>query len=427
MEKVFEPFKTGNVFKMRHGNVWATFLMSDQIFYTLERSALDQIRNTMELPGVKSLTITPDAHTGYGFAIGSVVESETHLYPDVVGPDPACSVGLSKLPKDNLSKLSLDEKKLFLEALGNKIGVGRQLSSWGLTMKEFLLIINGEMRTSKSWVNSYPELWKEVGTAEHNKLLELMSSHMTEAMLHQVATIGGGNHFVEIQENDAGESYLMTHFGSRGIGAALAKWFDGAIAEELKKWNGTPKNGLLFVPADSFIGRVYYLFQRAMLEWATFNHYAIHEIVSAELGGNIVEYLGHVPHNFIELRNGKYVGRKGATPAYEFDGIPLLVPGSMATGSYVLRPGEKASKLGDSVSHGAGRVLSRGKAKEALDQMVVNIEFEEAGVVGNFDDVPLDESHGAYKDVDEVIKSLVDAEVAEVEMRLKPVMVLKGT
>lgn len=235
------------------------------------------------------------------------------------------------------------------------------------------------------------------------------------------------NHFVEVQEDENGNNYLMSHFGSRGIGAAGAKWFDGAIEEELKKWNSVvPKDGLTFIPADSELGQLYFMFQQAMLEYTTFNHRVIHEAASRVIS-NSPEFLGHVPHNFIENRNGKYVGRKGATPAYNFDGIPLLIPGSMATGSYVLRPGAKAEKLGESVSHGAGRVLSRGKAKEQLDQELINLEFEEAGVIGNFENVPLDESHGAYKDVDEVIQSLVDAEVAEVEMRLKPVMVLKGT
>lgn len=163
-----------------------------------------------------------------------------------------------------------------------------------------------------------------------------------------------------------------------------------------------------------------------MLEWTTFNHRVIHEAVSRVVSDS-PEFLGHVPHNFIELRNGKYVGRKGATPAYDNDGIPLLIPGSMATGSYIMRPGEAAPKLGESVSHGAGRVLSRGAAKKALDQSTVNSEFEALGVVGNFTDVPLDESHGAYKDVDEVINSLVQANVATVELRLKPVVALKGT
>lgn len=426
----FEPFKAGKVFKMRHGNVWATFLMSDQLFYSMEHSALEQIRNSMELPGVKSLTITPDAHTGYGFAIGSVVESETHLYPDVVGPDPACSVALSSLGHLGLSNYSRENKAKLLEEIQKYVSVHHgqvEKQHRALTMKEFKDIIRGELRDTKSWVNTMEPLWKEQGKDVYKKLISMLEKTMNQKMLAQVGSIGGGNHFLEVQEDSEGNNYLMSHFGSRGIGAAGAKWFDGAIAEELKKWNAiVPKDGLTFVPADSELGKLYFMFQQAMLEWTTYNHRVIHEAVSRVLSDS-PEFLGHIPHNFIELRNNKYVGRKGATPAYDNDGIPLLIPGSMATGSYIMRPGEAAPKLGESVSHGAGRVLSRGAAKKALDQSTVNSEFEALGVVGNFNDVPLDESHGAYKDVDEVIQSLVDSEVAKVEKRLTPVMVLKGT
>jgi len=223
----------------------------------------------------------------------------------------------------------------------------------------------------------------------------------------------------------------MSHFGSRGIGAKGAKFFDEAIEAELTKWGAAPKNKLLYVPADSSLGRFYFAFQQAMLEWTTHNHYIVQHSVAEAIQEVLPEaqfnFIGHIPHNFIEQRNEKFVGRKGATPAYDNDGIPLLVPGSMATGSYVLRPGKMAPKLGESVSHGAGRVLSRGKAKEMLDQGTINAEFKTRNVMGNFQNVPLDESHGAYKDVDEVIGALVDAEVAIVEKRLKPVLVLKGT
>lgn len=424
---IFEPFRTGNVFKMRHGNVWATFLMSEQLFYQTEHSAIEQLRNSMELPGVEKITITPDMHTGYGFPIGSVVESSTHLYPDVVGPDPACSVSLSSLGISHLSQA--ENKGELLNKLSKVIGVGNSSDGTRMTMKDFKLVIRGEFRKPKTWVKSYEPLWQQQASAPFKRLMGLLDRKMSERMLTQLGTIGGGNHFLEICEDEDGNNYVLSHFGSRGIGASIAKWFDGAIAEELKKWNGTPKNGLLFVPVDSELGQMYYMFQLAMLEWATYNHVFVHEAVYKALSNERInpEFLGHVPHNFIELRNGKYIGRKGATPAYDNDSIPLLVPGSMSTGSYVLRPGENSLELGESVAHGAGRVLSRGKAKSQLVQADVNKSFLASGVVGNFRDVPMDESEFAYKNVDEVVSSLVDAQVATIETRLKPVMVLKGT
>jgi len=428
--ETYEPFKAGNTYKMRHGNVWATFLVSDQIMYSSEHDALKQIRNSMELPGVKKLTITPDFHVGYGFAIGSVVESETHLFPDVVGPDPACSVALSSLGPLGLSTLPTEKKRKVLEEIQTYVSVhhGRVRNQHAtLTMKFFKEIIRGEFRGPKSWVNSMEPLWKFQNDSTYKKLIWLLERIMTPKMLEQIGSIGGGNHFLELQEDSDGNNYLMTHFGSRGIGAAGAKWFDGAIAEELKKWNAVvPNDGLTFIPADSELGQLYFMFQQAMLDWTTYNHRDIHYAVSRLLSDSY-EFLGHIPHNFIELRNGKYIGRKGATPAYDNDGIPLLIPGSMATGSYIMRPGPEAPKLGESVAHGAGRVLSRGAAKKILDQATINSEFEAIGMVGNFTDVPLDESHGAYKDVDEVIQSLVDAGVATVEKRLTPVLVVKGT
>lgn len=429
MSQKFEPFKTNGIYKMRHGNVWATFLMSDQLFYSMEHSALDQIRNSMSLPGVESLTITPDAHTGYGFAIGSVVASETHIYPDVVGPDPACSVALSRIEGFTLE--GEKEKRALLNEIQKVVKVGNDSNGHRLTMEEFRYIVNGEMRPYKTWVRNSEALWTQRGKDEHKELMRLFNTYMNERMLSQLGTIGGGNHMWELQEDENGTIHLMTHFGSRGIGATLANYFDKAINEELKKWGvEIPSKGLLYIPADSFLGKVYYMFQVAMLEWATYNHYYIHEVTWDVINklhpGITAEFEGHIPHNFIEYRNGKYVGRKGATPAYEFDGIPLLVPGSMSTASYVLRPGENAAKLGESVSHGAGRVLSRGKAKELLPQDESNIKFASAGVIGNFDNVPLDESQDAYKDVDEVVNSLVDVGAATVERKLRPIMVLKG-
>lgn len=438
MNETFQPFKAGNIYKMRHGNVWATMLLSDALMGGVEYSALEQLRNAMELPGVERFTITPDMHTGYGFPIGSVVESSTHLYPDVVGPDPACSVSLMEVTGiDNLSQADENTRRRILGEMGRRISVGAGMKSVPrqarpLTLHEFKWIIMGQLREKNTWVgNSDYMLYEHLHTTEWKDVWELLRNLLTQGHLGQLGSIGGGNHFVEVQEDENGRVFVMAHFGSRGIGAKGAKFFDEAIEAELAKWGAHPKNKLLYVPSDSRLGRFYYAFQQAMLEWTTHNHRIVQHSVAESIREVLPEaqfnFVGHVPHNFIEERNGKFVGRKGATPAYDNNGIPLLIPGSMGTGSYVLRPGEMAPKLGESVSHGAGRVLSRGKAKETLDQDTINREFAARGVLGNFQNVPLDESHGAYKDVDEVIQSLVDAEVAVVERKLKPVLVLKGT
>lgn len=422
---MYEPFKAGKVYRMRHKNAWATFLMNDELMANIEPGALVQLRNAMEAPGLDSVVITPDVHYGYSVPIGCTMVSQTHLYPDVVGPDPGCSVALSYLGKLDPEYMS-NQATTILQDVQKVVKAGREDNpNDSMSQGEFFRILQGEYRPQESWlaVHDVPPVLL------YSDLSDLVDEVLTDKMLSQRSTIGGGNHFWEINIDSEGNYYLLTHFGSRGIGAALAKKFDQLIGAELEKWGvHVTKDTLLYIPEDTLLGQMYFDFQTMMLEWATYNHNRVHQrtwdILSEHLDFS-PEFMGHVPHNFIEKReDGTYIGRKGATPS---DYYPLLVPGSMSTGSYVLREGEESSKLGRSVSHGAGRVLSRGQAKRELSQEEANFLFEEAGVVGNFTDVPLDESQDAYKDVDSVISSLVECGAAEVGFKLFPRLVMKGT
>lgn len=190
MEKVYEPFQTGNVFKMRHGNVWATFLMSPQLFHTVERSAIDQLRATMAVTGVKKVIITPDFHTGYGVPIGCTVYSETHLLPDVVGPDPACSVALSRISGADIDTET--EKRELLRRVQEHIKVGNDSNGSRMTADTLKHVMRGDMRIKKTWVNSVEPLWHEIGNPEYKELMRLVDTYLTERMLTQLGTIGGG-------------------------------------------------------------------------------------------------------------------------------------------------------------------------------------------------------------------------------------------
>lgn len=421
---IFEPFRTGNVFKMRHGNVWATIVMDEQLFYEAEHSAIGQLRNTMELPGVEGVTALPGMHYGYGVPIEVTLSSSTHLFPDTVGVDPSCSVGISKVNLD-LSEFSKPQKRELLSKLEQEIGVGNQLMDTGMTMVSFKKIIEGSMRPDRAWINSSEPLWKQRQSSTYKKLISLIESKMTANMLKQINTIGGGNHHFSIDQNEKGETMIISHFGSRGLGAELAKWFDYAIKNEIEKWGGSAPNNLLYVPAESDLGQLYYYFNIAMAEYATYNHFSCHRTAAKVMGVELQDF-GHVPHNFIEFKDGKYVGRKGTIPAYDNQGIPLVVLGNMTHGNAVFSPGENSHKYGESISHGAGRVHSRSQAKKLLDQKKMDSEFEEAGVIGNFRNVPIDEAHDAYKDFDRIVSTLVDTGAGVLEYRTKPIMVLKG-
>lgn len=403
----FAPFKAGPGYRMRHGNVWASLLMTETLMDSYELGALEQLRRTMELPGVSRVTVMPDSHVGYGVPIGASVASATHLYPDTVGVDPACSVGVSRLAPEQV----FGREAELLRDLTRLVGVGNDVRE-EKPLDTLMAALNGELRPATgAWVNATaPEPLDA-------RLEGIIRSTVTSRMLSQFMTIGGGNHFLAVEVDEDNTPWLVTHFGTRGLGAALSHVFAAMIEEELKRWNSNVPEGLLFIPADSVVGQLYYRFNLAMLELATYSHHLIHSTVSQS---STPDGFGHVPHNYIEYVGGEYIGRKGVIPNYDNNGIPLVVLGNMSDGSAFYAPG----KGYDSIAHGAGRRFSRGEANRRMEQSEVDAEFNAAGILGNFNQVPIDESKGAYKPFDEVLQALEPA--ATLIRRTRPVMVLKG-
>lgn len=432
-----EPRKIADgVYGLRYGHVEVTLLLTHALLEAMEDSAWEQLEASLDLPGLERVIVTPDVHTGYAVPIGFTAVSSSHLYPDTVGPDPACSVSLSRVPNPGLERLDKRARRAILDDLERAVVVNVRHRHGSLpppmSFEALMEIVHGRRRRTKTWVAAHPRL-AELASSDRVTAFEGLMRELDSARLRQqIRTIGGGNHFLEVQVGDDGELYVMAHFGSRGLGATGARWFEERIRAEMQARAGRfgGASELLHVPADDPLGQLYYLFQQAMLEYATYNHLQVQEaaceVLSRHLGVGPGTFLGHIPHNFIERRDGRWWQRKGATPAYDNDGIPLLIPGSMSTTSYVLAPGPNAERLGASVPHGAGRVLSRGAAKRALDQEATDAAFEARGVMANFRHVPLDESAAAYKDVDEVIRAVLTSGVAEVVRTLRPVLVLKG-
>lgn len=432
-----EPRKIADgVYGLRYGHVEVTLLLTHALLEAMEDSAWQQLEASLDLPGLERVMVTPDVHTGYAVPIGFTAVSSSHLYPDTVGPDPACSVSLSRVPNPGLERLDKRARRAILDDLEQAVIVNVRHRHGSLPppipFETLMEIVHGRRRRAKTWVAAHPRL-TELASSDRLAAFEELMRDLDDARLRQqIRTIGGGNHFLEVQVGDDGELYVMAHFGSRGLGATGARWFEERIRAEMQARAGRfgGASDLLHVPADDPLGQLYYLFQQAMLEYATYNHLQVQEaaceVLSRHLGVGPGTFLGHIPHNFIERRDGRWWQRKGATPAYDSGGIPLLIPGSMSTTSYVLAPGPNAERLGASVPHGAGRVLSRGAAKRALDQDATDAAFEARGVMANFRHVPLDESAAAYKDAGEVIHAVVTSGVAEVVRTLRPVLVLKG-
>lgn len=259
---------------------------------------------------------------------------------------------------------------------------------------------------------------------------KVVENHLNSAEF-QVGTLGGGNHFIEIQQGNDGKIWLMIHSGSRNIGLQIAKYYNDLAKEMNKKWRSEVpiSHDLAFLPLDSQEGQDYITDMRYGVEFALQNRLLMmkrfQEAVNAVTGADFEEIINK-PHNFAEVENhfGKnvWIHRKGATRARK-DEIGMI-PGSQGTKSYIVKgKGEKLSFT--SCSHGAGRVMSRNKAKNEL-----NLEHEiqlldSQGIIhGIRHKNDLDEAPSVYKDIEEVISNQDD--LIEVLVELSPLGVVKG-
>jgi tRNA-splicing ligase RtcB len=267
-----------------------------------------------------------------------------------------------------------------------------------------------------------------------------------ERGLDQLGSLGGGNHFIELQSCEETDTlFVQVHTGSRGFGHGLATNYFAMAKDE--------NPAIVDIDLGYFIpgSRHYTEYVNAVAAGANFaivNRLVLFEQIAEafrKVFREDLELIYEISHNLVQAESHPefgdvWVHRKGATRAFpaghpalagtpwEQDGHPVLIPGSNRDYSYVLRPLGGAHKSGYSVNHGAGRRLSRGEAVRTLDQRKVNEQYRKAGILVNLDgEVPLDESSHCYKRVEEVVRAVVDADLARIEYTLWPVTSLKGT
>ncbi len=268
-----------------------------------------------------------------------------------------------------------------------------------------------------------------------------------ERGLNQLGSLGGGNHFIELQRSEqTGTLFVQVHTGSRGFGHGLATNYF-AMAHDERPDAITDIDLGYFMP-DSQHYRDYLNAVAAGGNYAILNRLIIFEQVSEafrKVFGEELELVYEISHNLVQRERHPdfgdvWVHRKGATRAFpaghpaldgtpwEAMGHPVLIPGSNKDWSYILRPLAGAVNSGYSVNHGAGRRLSRAAATRTLSQRAVDDEYAAAGIVVNANGrVPLDEAAPAYKSSAEVIEAVLAAGLAEVEHKLWPLASLKGT
>ncbi|WP_298859399.1 RtcB family protein [uncultured Gimesia sp.] len=383
-EEVFEPIEY---------QIWGQAGIDD--------GALSQMDLACHVPSARGGALMPDAHIGYGLPIGGVLALEDAVIPYAVGVDIACRMKLSVLdiPVDSLDK----KKHQFVDALnrGTVFGVGKAHEK-----RQRHSVMDEDWTVSKVTREKKDKAWKQLGSS------------------------GSGNHFVEFgvvtfTEDDeelgltAGEYVaLMSHSGSRGVGASVCSTYSSIAQSRLHKRHH--KLGrLAWLEMDSEAGQEYWAAMNLMGEYAAANHAVIHENVSEILGSKVISGVEN-HHNFAwkETHDGKdvYVHRKGATPAAA--GELGVIPGSMADPAFVVRGKGNAASL-NSASHGAGRCMSRRKGKEKYTWNAVRNDLAKRGITvisAGADEVP-----GVYKNIMEVMAEQQD--LVEIVARFNPKIV----
>lgn len=368
----------------------------------LEPMALAQAKNLANLPfAFRHVAIMPDSHPGYGMPIGSVLATKDVVIPNAVGVDIGCG----------MCALRTDIQDIDTDSLKKTMGIARKLIPLGFSQHK----------------EAQDEKWLPEGIEE----LPIASRGRQKA-LKQVGTLGGGNHFIELQKGDDGFIWIMIHSGSRNLGHTVAGWYDKAAKKLNQRYHSVvdPKQDLAFLPIETQEAKNYLREMNYCIEFALANRkLMMHRMVEA-----LTEVVGEFTHDEIINKAHNFAGwehhygenvmvhRKGATQARA--GEIGMIPGSQGTSSYIVR-GLGNPESFDSCSHGAGRKMGRKQAQRELDLAAEIALLEKQGVVhGMRHKSDLDEAVSAYKDIDAVMANQKD--LAEIVVKLRPLAVLKG-
>ena len=388
----------------------------------IEDSCLQQANNLSNLPFIHQwVALMPDTHTGKGMPIGGVIATDGVVIPHAVGSDIGCGM---VFVQTNI------EANLLKETM---TGSGTLLN----------MIIGEILRNTPVGVAHHKKMQPSKVLDEATKNIDKYIKAPTllpqiEDAYYQMGTLGGGNHFIELQEDEDGLITIMIHTGSRHLGNKIGDYFNNIAKELNNKWfSQVPeKYNLAFLPVMSEEGRLYIEYMNLALDFAEENREVLLSNVMDVLTKRLQKYCNFTPeytnkinvhHNYasLEMHYGKnvWVHRKGAISACE--GELGIIPGAMGSYSYIVQ-GKGCEESFKSCSHGAGRVLSRTKAKEEYSVQEVMNDLKEQNVIlgkPNKKDVA-EESRFAYKNIDEVIENQLDL-ITPIK-KLKTIGVVKG-
>lgn len=359
----------------------------------IDENSFRQIENACRLPVSRAAALMPDAHSGYGLPIGGVLACEDAIIPYGVGVDIACRMKMTvtDLPIETVIRNEKSECRELDRALekGTVFGTGR-----GHGRRQQHEVLDEDWTVSAVTRENKDKAWKQLGSS------------------------GSGNHFVEwgivtlnepLGDVEAGQYVaLLSHSGSRGAGAAVCRRYTELAMKQVPSRIREDRQlkHLSWLKMDTLEGQEYWKAMNLMGMYASANHEVIHRNVTKLAGANRLATVEN-HHNFawLEEHDGKklYVHRKGATPAGK-DALGVI-PGNMADSAFIVR-GKGNPKSLNSASHGAGRRMSRTKAKELFRWSEWKDHLAKKNVrllAGGLDEVP-----GAYKNIHDVMAAQQD-------------------
>ena len=388
----------------------------------LEESCLEQALHLAQLPFLhKWVCLMPDTHTGMGMPIGGVIAAKGVVIPNAVGVDIGCGMAYVK------TSIPVKALKETMTGSGNLVqGI----------VGDILRNIPVGFAHHKTPMPCYTldRAMEELSLYEADS--ELLGQ--LEAGYFQVGTLGGGNHFIELQEDEEGFLSVMLHSGSRHFGKSVCDYFHQKAREQNCRWYSQVPDEyrLAFLPVDTPEGRQYLNWMNLSMDFARENREKLMLAVKAVLEKWIGRYTDlelkyeeeiNCHHNYAALENhfgeNVWVHRKGAVRARK--GELTVIPGAMGSYSYVVRGLGNPESFCTS-SHGAGRAYSRRGAMEAFSCEEVMVDLKNQGVIlgkKNKKDVA-EESRFAYKDIDRVMEHQKD--LVEPVCRLRTIGVVKG-
>ncbi len=378
----------------------------------LDQTCLQQALNLANLPFATHVCLMPDAHQGFGMPIGGVLATDGYLIPNAVGVDIGCGV----------CYVQTDLKVATLTPLFQPV-VTEILKSIPLGFKH----------------HSKPQPVRAIEQFQNKSDCRQLVPEL-KAGRYQIGTLGGGNHFIELQKDEEGFLGVMVHTGSRNFGYKIAQYFN----RKAKKLNQkhpvyvNPKWDLAFLPADSHEGQAYLEWMTLALQFAQENRWTIQEKVLTIFATLLPQYTDiqsfkrtlevDSHHNYVALEQHfsqkLWVHRKGAIRVRK--GELGLIPGAMGAHSYVVQGIGNPESL-YSCSHGAGRKMGRREAAQTFSAQEVQQDLQKQGIIVGTKNPQgiVDEYRKAYKDIDFVLQNELDL-VTPIK-KLQTIAVVKGS